>query len=101
MINNQNHDQIVDKTAQLLKVLGNSTRLHILFFIQSQTVEVSVGQIVEHLRVAQPIVSKQLGILSQYKLVQKHKVGTHVYYSLTDDDVVMMINALSQHAEHL
>jgi hypothetical protein len=33
--------------------------------------------------------------------VQKHKAGTFVYYSINDQDIVQIIDAMTEHLDHL
>jgi DNA-binding transcriptional ArsR family regulator len=53
------------------------------------------------LGVSQPVISKQLGILKKYDFVQKRKAGTFVYYSINDQDIVQIIDAMTEHLDHL
>ena len=74
----------IDEAAKIYKVLSNSTRLTILYY----------------LHLAQPIVSKQLGILYRYQLVSRHKEGIRVYYGLDDPHVIEMIDDMLNHVKH-
>lgn len=86
--------------GRLFKVLGNSLRIHILFYLRKHG-ESPVSAIVGHLGVSQPVISKQLGILKKYDFVQKRKAGTFVYYSINDQDIVQIIDAMTEHLDHL
>lgn len=94
------HEELIDQAARLFKVLGNSLRIHILFYLRTHG-ESPVSAIVDHLGVSQPVISKQLGILKQYDFVQKRKEGTFVYYSINDQDIVQIIDAMTEHLDHL
>lgn len=58
------HEELIDRAARLFKVLGNSLRIHILFYLRKHG-ESPVSAIVGHLGVSQPVISKQLGILKK------------------------------------
>ena len=85
----------IDEAAKIYKVLSNSTRLNILYYLRHYDGEADVKTIVNDLHLAQPIVSKQLGILYRYQLVSRHKEGTRVYYALDDPHVIEMIDDMN------
>ena len=91
---------LVNEAAKIYKVLSNSRRISILFFLRNSSKEVDVSTIATTLELAQPVVSKQLGILEKYNLVKHHKHVTHVFYFLNDPDVLSMIDAMIEHVEH-
>ena len=91
---------LVNEAAKIYKVLSNSRRISILFFLRNSSKEVDVSTIATTLELAQPVVSKQLGILEKYNLVKHHKQGPHVFYFLNDPDVLSMIDAMIEHVEH-
>lgn len=93
------HD-LIGEAAKIYKVLSNSTRIEILYYLRHQSQEVDVTTIVNALHLAQPVVSKQLGILHRYQLVQRRKEGTRVWYALTDPHVVEMIDDMLNHVKH-
>ena len=96
----QTDTNLVNEAAKIYKVLSNSRRISILFFLRNASKEVDVSTIATTLDLAQPVVSKQLGILEKYNLVKHHKHGTHVLYFLNDPDVLSMIDAMIEHVEH-
>ena len=93
-------EELIDQAARLFKVLGSSLRIHILFYLRKHG-ESPVSAIVGHLGVSQPVISKQLGILKKHDFVQKRKAGTFVYYSINDQDIVQIIDAMTEHLDHL
>lgn len=68
-----NNDKLIDEVAKIYKVLSNATRIKILYFLRYQENDVQVNEIVKQLNIAQPIISKQLGILRRYQLVRNQK----------------------------
>lgn len=96
----QSNLYLVNEAAKIYKVLSNSKRISILFFLRNSSKKVNVSTIATTLNLAQPIVSKQLGILEKYNLVKHQKNGTHVFYFLNDNDVLSMVDSMIEHLEH-
>ena len=71
---------LVNEAAKIYKVLSNSRRISILFFLRNSSKEVDVSTIATTL--------------------EHHKHGTHVFYFLNDPDVLSMIDAMIEHVEH-
>lgn len=92
--------QLIDEAAKIYKVLSNSTRIRILYYLRHRADETDVKTMVQDLKLAQPIISKQLGILYRYQLVCRHKEGTRVLYVLDDPHVVEMIDDMLNHVKH-
>lgn len=92
--------QLIDEAAKIYKVLSNSTRIRILYYLRHREDETDVKTMVQDLKLAQPIISKQLGILYRYQLVCRHKEGTRVLYVLDDPHVVEMIDDMLNHVKH-
>ncbi|MBD5805517.1 ArsR family transcriptional regulator [Lactobacillus sp. 0.1XD8-4] len=92
--------EFIDEAAKIYKVLSNSTRLKILYYLRHQDSETDVKTMVNDLGLVQPIISKQLGILYRYQLVCRHKEGTRVYYVLDDPHVIEMIDDMLKHVKH-
>lgn len=93
-----NQDTLLHEAVKIYRVLSNIHRIKILYFLETQTADVST--IVAHLGLSQPQVSHQLAILFDYQLVSKNKVGQHVYYRLDDPHILEVINATLGHVQH-
>ncbi len=68
--------------AEIFQALGHPTRLAILEALQER--ELSVGDILAHLGMAQGNVSQHLAILRGRRLVSTRKQGNRVFYCLRD-----------------
>jgi len=92
------HDDIVAKVkenmpeeeslydlAELFKVFGDSTRVRILWALDSS--EMCVCDIAYLLNMTQSAISHQLRVLKQAELVKSRRDGKIVYYSLLDEHV--------------
>ena len=82
--------------SELFKVLGNGTRMRILFVLLAQ--EMCVCDLSETLKMTTSAVSHQLRILRQAHLVRYRRVGKTVFYALADDHVKTL---LSQGLDHV
>ena len=103
------HEDIIDKVRQvmpeeeklfevadLFKVLGDSTRVKILYALLHEVM--CVCDIANLLGMNQSAISHQLRVLKQARLVKFKKEGKVVYYSLDDEHVK---NLFEQGFEHI
>lgn len=92
---------VLPKTTELydlsdfFKVLGDSTRLGILFAIDGAPM--CVCDIAGVLGMTKSAVSHQLKVLRQNRLVKYSKVGKNVFYELSDDHVRDIIEKALEH----
>ncbi|HJF46821.1 MAG: metalloregulator ArsR/SmtB family transcription factor [Limosilactobacillus oris] len=93
-------DNLINEAAKIYKVLSNPTRIKILYFLRYQEIDIQVNDIVTQLKIAQPVISKQLGILRRYQLVRNRKEGNKVFYILDDPHVVEMVDDMLNHVKH-
>lgn len=100
MSNQLSSSELLNEAAKIFKVLSNPSRLSILYYLRNTKKEVTVTELVTQLNESQPIISKQLRILTAYNLVKKHKDRTFVYYSLTDPDLINLIDSMVEHVGH-
>jgi len=82
--------------AEFFKVLGDPTRIKILYVLLEQ--EHCVNDIAAKLSMSQSSISHQLRILKQNRLVKFRREEKTIYYALADHHVV---NILSQGLEHI
>ena len=83
--------------SDFFKVLGDSTRLGILFAIDGAPM--CVCDIALTLGMTKSAVSHQLKVLRQNCLVKYRKVGKNVFYELSDDHVRDIIEKALEHIE--
>ncbi len=77
--------------ARLFSALSDQLRLEILEFLRGG--EKCVCEIIPHVQVAQPIVSRHLKILRENGLVKDRKSGNRRMYSITDQRIFNVIDA--------
>jgi DNA-binding transcriptional ArsR family regulator len=79
--------------AETFKVLGDQTRLKIVFALSKQ--ELCVLDIA----MSESAVSHQLRLLKSLRLVKQRKEGKMVFYSLDDEHIEDLIRVASRHSE--
>ena len=77
----------IDETAELMKLAGNSTRLKLLYLLESLT-EVSVSDLSELLGVSVSAVSQHLSKLKSHRLVNSRRDAQTIYYRLAEHDFI-------------
>jgi DNA-binding transcriptional ArsR family regulator len=90
-----NHRLVAD-TAEIFKVLGDPTRVRLLYALAQR--ELCVCDLSAVLGMTQSAISHQLRVLRSARLVRYHKVGKIVYYSLADAHVLKFIDVGVDHA---
>jgi ArsR family transcriptional regulator len=88
--------QLVADAAEIFKVLGDPTRMRLLYALTQR--ELCVCDLSAVLAMTQSAISHQLRVLRSARLVRYRKVGTIVYYSLADTHVVQLIDGGVDHA---
>ena len=88
---------VLYELSDFFKVLGDSTRLGILFAIDGAPMCVCDTAIA--LGMTKSAVSHQLKVLRQNRLVKYKKVGKNVFYELSDDHVRDIIEKALEHIE--
>jgi ArsR family transcriptional regulator len=77
--------------AKIFNALADPTRLEILEFLR--TGERCVCEIIPHVGLIQPVVSRHLKILKDCGLVRDRKDGTKRLYSTTDPKIFEIVDA--------
>ncbi len=67
----------------IMKVLGNAHRIEILRFISKSKNDLCVNQIASAVGISQSLASHQLAYLSAHGVVEGHRVGQTICYTLT------------------
>ncbi|WP_024303475.1 metalloregulator ArsR/SmtB family transcription factor [Pseudogulbenkiania sp. MAI-1] len=81
--------------AETFRLLGDPTRLRILFFCLDAPR--SVGDIAQSLELSQPLVSHHLRLLRGARLVRGHRQARQVFYELADKHVSGMLADMAHH----
>lgn len=91
-------EDLVFRLSEVFKVLGDPTRIRIIYVLSRQTM--CVCDIAEVLDMTQSAISHQLRALRTMKLVKFKKEGKSVIYSLDDDHILQLFNQGIDHLKH-
>jgi len=91
-------DRLLERVAQRLRVLGDTSRLAILRFLVDRG-ESNVGEIVAALEMSQANVSKHLRLLLDAGVVRRRPEGTSAYYSVADESVPQLCALVCERIE--
>ncbi len=91
-------DDLFYKIADFYKILGDTTRMKILYALDKG--EMCVCDIANVLSMSKSSISHQLGTLRRSGIVRCRKVGKEVYYMLDDDHIKKVIEIGIEHIEH-
>jgi len=81
-----------ESSAAFLKLLSNPTRLLVLCRLIEG--ECCVGDLEKNLDISQSALSQHLSKMRDEGIVKADKQGQHVFYSISDPNVVEVINVL-------
>ncbi len=88
--------QLVADAAEVFKVLGDPTRMRLLYALSQR--ELCVCDLSAVLDMSQSAISHQLRVLRSARLVRHRKAGKIVYYALADEHVTQLIDVATDHA---
>jgi DNA-binding transcriptional ArsR family regulator len=88
----------VQNASELLKVVGDPTRMRILSALMSRELCVCDIQVV--LGMSQSAISHQLRVLRASNLVRYRRAGKMAYYSLADHHVMNLLQMSLDHVRH-
>lgn len=83
------YEKIFQLQEEAFKILANQKRLEIIQLLSSTSL--SVNEMVDMLGLPQANLSQHLSIMRRAGLVKKTRVGTKVYYQLTDQRIAELI----------
>jgi len=86
-------EKLIRLKAKVFKALADPVRLKIIEFLRDG--ERCVCEIIPHVDIAQPLVSRHLKILRDSGLVRVRKEGNRRYYSVTDPKIFKIIDAIT------
>ena len=92
--------KIVDKMENMLNIASDSTRIKILYCLLNEEetkLERTVSEIVEMTGASQSLISHQLKVLKDARIIISRKQGKNVYYSLCDDHVRLLLEVVYEH----
>jgi len=93
----EHHKDIYNDLADLFKLMGDPTRIKILFCLSKK--EMCVLDIAELIGMTHSAVSHQLANLKSSRMVKAIKRGKEVYYSLDDDHIEKLFDLAIEHVK--
>lgn len=90
-------DETVESVSSHLEVMGNSTRLKIMYILAQK--EVGVLELSELLNMSMPAISHHLRILKDKKIVNRRQTGKNVFYKLDDPCLIKVLELTRSHVE--
>jgi len=84
----------LNKSALILKILGNSKRLEILYHISDK--ELNVGQLERAVKLSQSALSQHLAVLRKAGIVNTRRSAQTIFYSLNDPNVLKILNTVKE-----
>ena len=97
-IKNMPEENVFNKLAEFFKIVGDTTRVKILFALDQN--EMCVCDIANVLGMSNSSISHQLGTLRRSGIVKCRKEGKEVFYMLDDEHVKKVFEIGAQHIEH-
>lgn len=91
-------EDLLNKLAEFFKILGDTTRVKILFALDKN--EMCVCDIANVLNMSKSSISHQLGTLRRCGIVKCRKVKKEVFYMLDDEHVKEVFEVGIEHIEH-
>ena len=91
-INLKKMQSSADDACRLMKVLSNRDRMMLLCQISQG--EMCVSELEECLDIHQPTLSQQLTVLRNEELVETRREGKQIYYSLSNDVALEVMDVL-------
>jgi DNA-binding transcriptional ArsR family regulator len=81
-------DELVELIARRFRVIGEPMRIRLLDRLREG--EATVNELSEALGASQQNISKHLGVLAEAGILGRRKAGTHVYYRIADESVLVL-----------
>lgn len=96
--NEMEDEEILNKLAEFFKILGDTTRVKILYALDKN--ELCVCDIANILGMSKSSISHQLGTLRRSGVVKCRRKGKEVFYMLDDEHVKEVFEVGIEHIEH-
>ena len=97
-IKNRPDDKKLINLSELFKILGDLTRIKIIWTLDNN--EMCVCDIANVLNMTKSSISHQLAILKNAGIVRYRKSGKEVYYTLDDEHINKLYEIGLEHIEH-
>lgn len=90
-------DYTIDNVASHLEVMGNTTRLKIMYYLSVK--EAGVLELSEQFDMSMPAISHHLRVLRDKDIVAKRQSGKNVFYKMEDPCLIQVLDLARLHIE--
>jgi ArsR family transcriptional regulator len=97
-LENKPKDEELERLSELFKILGDLTRIKIIWILDNH--EMCVCDIANVLNMTKSSISHQLAILRTAGIVKYRKAGKEVYYTLDDEHIKRLYEIGLEHIDH-
>ena len=102
MLNEREQGELIDmetleRVAPIIRNAAHPIRLRILDFLRQQDHPCTVTQITEAAGASQAIVSQQLRILKDQRVLSARREGNYILYDVADRSVLVLLDCIRQH----
>ncbi|MDD5836681.1 MAG: metalloregulator ArsR/SmtB family transcription factor [bacterium] len=97
-LNNQVAEANLTELSELFKMLGDLTRIKIIWSLDNR--ELCVCDIAKVLNMTKSAISHQLAILRHAGIVKYRRDGKEVYYTLDDEHITKLYEIGLEHIDH-
>ncbi len=91
------NDENFELLASFFYLFSDPTRLKIIELLKEN--ELCVHELSNILKIKQPSISQHLKVLYQGKILQKKKLGLHVFYKLDDEHIARIYEQGLEHVK--
>jgi ArsR family transcriptional regulator, lead/cadmium/zinc/bismuth-responsive transcriptional repressor len=92
-------DEVISFIAQTFHILGDPTRLKILFLLRKHSC--CVRDLAILTSVSESAISHHMRLLKERRIVTQRREGTIIYYSLSDHHLAPLFQEAEYHADHV
>lgn len=90
-------DDTILNVASHLEVMGNPTRLKIMYYLSSK--EMGVLELSVLLSMSMPAISHHLRVLKDKQIVTRRQEGKNVFYKMEDSCLIQVLDVARVHIE--
>ncbi|HMV76574.1 MAG TPA: metalloregulator ArsR/SmtB family transcription factor [Leptospiraceae bacterium] len=87
----------LESAAELFSALSDPSRLRLMDYLSIG--EACVTELADYCKESQSAVSHRLKLLRNARIVQRRREGKHIYYSLTDEHILSLLQNALVHVE--
>ena len=106
MFSEQEQDELInmetlERVAPIIRNAAHPIRLRVLDYLRQQGRPCTVTQITEAAGASQAIVSQQLRILKDQRVLSARREGNYVLYDVADRSILLLLECIRQHQADL